>query len=168
MASCFILEFLINKSRCSRPDLEVQGSSLGRHVVSFTGTLPHSVSLHPAGVQMGSSYVMLGSKPAMDKPPFQQEVAILLVMLHDMETGIRSNRLGLWPILLKKGKNFQFLTKNHGLTPLEKCKFSTFLNHCFSTLKWLVFYPQGYKTRCFDIFHCNRKRTKFPIFDHKP
>ena len=31
-------------------------------------------------------------------------------------------------------QNFRFLTKNHGLTPLENAKFSIFLNPCFVVL----------------------------------
>ena len=52
----------------------------------------------------------------------------------------------------KKGQNFQFFTKNHGLTPLEKCQFSTFLNRCIFSLKWLDFYLQAHKTLCFGLF----------------
>ena len=45
----------------------------------------------------------------------------------------RSQNTLLWPVLLKKnkGQNFQFLTKNHGLTTLKNAKFWTFTNRCF-------------------------------------
>ena len=52
----------------------------------------------------------------------------------------------------KKEQNFQFFTKNHGLTSLEKCQFSTFLNRCIFSLKWLDFYLQAHKTLCFGLF----------------
>ena len=66
----------------------------------------------------------------------------------------RSQNTEFWPILLKKKKeeNLPFLTKKHVLTPLEKCKFSTFLNGCFYTLKWLVFYIKGYRKLSFGLF----------------
>ena len=40
----------------------------------------------------------------------------------------RSQNSEFWPILLKKKKedNLPFLTKKHGLTPLEKCKIFDF------------------------------------------
>ena len=39
----------------------------------------------------------------------------------------------LWLILLKnkEGKNFQFLTKNHQVTPLGKCKIFDFFKWMF-------------------------------------
>ena len=50
----------------------------------------------------------------------------------------------------------------------EKYQFRTFLNRCFSSLKWLVFYPEGQKTLFWTYFALIEKRTKFPIFDEKP
>ena len=64
----------------------------------------------------------------------------------------------------KKGQNFQFFTKNHGLTPLEKCQFSTFLNRCIFSLKWLDFYLQAHKTLCFGLFCCKTKQDHGFLF----
>ena len=78
----------------------------------------------------------------------------------------RSQNTEFWPILLKKNKkqHFKFLTKNHGLTPLEKCKIFTFLNRCFYSLKWLVYYLESHKHFLLAYFAEKLKRTKFPIF----
>ena len=64
----------------------------------------------------------------------------------------------------KKGQNFQFFTKNHGLTPLEKCQFSTFLNRCIFSLKWLDFYLQAHKTLCFGLFCWKTKQDHGFLF----
>ena len=48
--------------------------------------------------------------------------------------GHKTHCSGLFCWKTKQGQNFQFFTKNHGLTPLEKCQFSTFLNPCFVVL----------------------------------
>ena len=45
---------------------------------------------------MGTSDILLGGKPAMDKHPVQGGVAILPGMIHAKEAGISSGRLGLW------------------------------------------------------------------------
>ena len=63
----------------------------------------------------------------------------------------------------KKGQNFQFFTKNHGLTPLEKCQFSTFLNRCIFSLKWLDFYLQAHKT-LFGLFCWKTKQKQTFLF----
>ena len=65
---------------------------------------------------MGTSDILLGGNPVMDKHLIQRGVATLLLMLHAKETGISSSCLRLWQ------KRTQFPT------PLEKCKFSSFLN----------------------------------------
>ena len=46
----------------------------------------------------------------------------------------RSQNTLFWPLFLKNktGQNIQFLTKNHGLTPLEKCQIFVFF-------KWMFF-----------------------------
>ena len=52
-----------------------------------------------------------------------------------------------WPILPKKKgilKKFRNFGQNHGLTPLEKCQFATFLNRCCHSLEMLVFYLERY------------------------
>ena len=76
-----------------------------------------------------------------------------------------------WPILSfflkkKKEQNFQNLTKNHGLTPLEKWKSFDFLNRRFYSPEWLVFLstrPQN--TFFWRILLEQKKRRKFRIFD---
>ena len=62
----------------------------------------------------------------------------------------------------KKGQNFQFFTKNHGLTPLEKRYIFDFLNRCFLSLKWLHFYLQGYRTLCFQLVYWKTENEKLP------
>ena len=49
----------------------------------------------------------------------------------------RSQKTEFWPILLKKKKKvtLPFLTKKHGLTPLEKCKI-------FDVSKWMFLYSK--------------------------
>ena len=44
---------------------------------------------------MSTSDILLEGKPAMDYPPVQGGVAILLGMLHARETGLSSHLLGL-------------------------------------------------------------------------
>ena len=45
---------------------------------------------------MGTGIILLEGNHAMDYYPVQEEVAILLGMLHATETGRSSDRLGLW------------------------------------------------------------------------
>ena len=51
----------------------------------------------------------------------------------------------MWPIFLKKQKMkiFQFFDQNHRLRKMQN--FAPFLDLCFYSLKWLVFYLQGSK-----------------------
>ena len=65
----------------------------------------------------------------------------------------RSQNALLWPVLLKKnkGQNFQFQTKNHGLTTLKKCKILDFFKSMFLSIKQLVFYLQGQKKVSFGL-----------------
>ena len=73
---------------------------------------------------------------------------------------------GLFCWKTKKGQIFQFLTKNHGLTPFKKCKIFYFSNRCFLSLKWLDFYLQGHKTQSLlTYFSEKQKRTKFQSCD---
>ena len=47
----------------------------------------------------------------------------------------------LWPVFLKnkKGENFPFLAKKHGLTPLENCKILDFLKSMLLECKMASF-----------------------------
>ena len=69
------------------PNLEVQGSSLARRVVSLEKELYSTLSLTRL-----SSLRFIN----MDYHPVQGGVSILLGMLHAKETGISFGRLGLW------------------------------------------------------------------------
>ena len=60
----------------------------------------------------------------------------------------------------KKGQNFQFLTNNHVLTPLENEKFSIFFKSMFCSLRWLDFNQQGHKTLCFGLFYRKTKQEQ--------
>ena len=73
----------------------------------------------------------------------------------------RSQNTLFWPIFLKNktGQNIQFLTTNHGLTPLEKCQiFVFFLDGCFSNLKRLVYYLEVHKTLRLVFFLLKNKK----------
>ena len=70
-------------------------------------------------------------------------------------------RLVCWKT--KKEQTSQVWTKNHGLTPLKKCKFSTFKS-MFSSLKWLVFDLESHKTLCFGLFCWKTKKDKISNF----
>ena len=48
--------------------------------------------------------------------------------------GHKTPCFGLFCLKTTQEQNFQFLTKNHGLTPLENAKFSTSLNSFFIVL----------------------------------
>ena len=75
--------------------------------------------------------------------------------------------LGLVCWKTKPEQNFQFLTTNHGLTPLEKCKIFDFSKSMFCSLKWLDFYLRGHKTLCFGLFCWKTNGTKCPISHQK-
>ena len=65
----------------------------------------------------------------------------------------------------EKKKKFQIFDQNHGLTLLEKCKFSTFLNRCFYRLERLVFNLKLHQYLFSAYFAKNEKKKKFQIFD---
>ena len=45
----------------------------------------------------------------------------------------------------------QIFDENDGLTPLEKCQFCCFLNLCFHSREWLVFYIKRQKSFFHDL-----------------
>ena len=47
---------------------------------------------------MGTSDILLGGNPVMDKHSVQGRVAILLGMLHAKETGMSAGGWGLWVV----------------------------------------------------------------------
>ena len=65
-----------------------------------------------------------------------------------------------WPILSKKNKlkKWPFLDDNHGLTPLQKCNFSTFSTSYFYSLE-TRFFDLEYRKRHFPCLYCLKKTT---------
>ena len=74
--------------------------------------------------------------------------------------------LGLY-CLKKKLEKWPFLDQNHGLPPLEKCQFSTFLTSCFYSVK-RRFFVLEYHKRQFSGLYCLKKVSKMVIFGPKP
>ena len=68
-------------------DLEVRGSSLAHHIVFLDK-------------KMGTGNILLGVTLPWTRIPSRGGVAILLGMLHAMETGMSSSRLDLGSIIL--------------------------------------------------------------------
>ena len=60
--------------------------------------------------------------------------------------------------LKKKLEEWPFLNQNHGLTPLEKCEFSTFRTSCFDSLERRFFVLEYYK-RHFPSLYCLKKES---------
>ena len=60
--------------------------------------------------------------------------------------------------LKKKLEEWLFLDQNHGLTPLEKCEFSTFRTSCFDSLERRFFVLEYYK-RHFPGLYCLKKES---------
>ena len=77
------------------PDLEVQGSSLARRVVSLDKELYSANCLSSPRCINGYRRHPAGGNPAMDKHPVQGRVSILRGMLHAKETGINSGPFNL-------------------------------------------------------------------------
>ena len=69
--------------------------------------------------------------------------------------------------ILKKKKEKEKDYKNHGPTPLEKCKFCDFSNRCFYDLKSLFLYVERQQTVIFGIFSLKRKSEKNYSFEKK-
>lgn len=78
----------------------------------------------------------------------------------------RSQNILSWPLFVKNktGQNIKFFTKNHGLTPWKNTKFSSFLNGCFSNLKWLSYYLEVHKTLCMVFFCWKTNKDKISNF----
>ena len=75
-----------------------------------------------------------------------------------------------WPILPKKKKfkKWPLLDQNHGLTPLEKCQFSTPWTSCFCCLE-RGFFALEFDERHFPGLYCLKKKIgKMVIFGRKP
>ena len=60
--------------------------------------------------------------------------------------------------LKKKLEKCPFLDQNHGLTPLEKCNFSTFWTSCFYSLE-RRFFALEYGKRHFPGLYCRKKKV---------
>ena len=54
--------------------------------------------------------------------------------------------------------------ENEGLTPLEKSKFSYFLNRCSNSLERLLFYPEVQQTPFLDVCFIKTKDEKTSTF----
>ena len=64
----------------------------------------------------------------------------------------------------KNLEKWQFLDENHGLTPLEKCKFFDFLNFVFLKPREAFFLPRiSYKNIFLAYFSLKKKVRKMPI-----
>ena len=75
---------------------------------------------------------------------------------------------GLYCPKKKTWKNGHFWTKNHGLTPLEKCEFFNFSTSCFYSLE-RRFFVLEYRKRYFSGPYCPKKKVgKMTIFGPKP
>ena len=70
--------------------------------------------------------------------------------------------------ILKKKREKEKDYKNHGPTPLEKCKFCDFSNRCFYGLESLFLYVERHQTLLFGIFLLKRKNEKNYNFKRKP
>ena len=66
-----------------------------------------------------------------------------------------------WPILSKKNKlkKWRIFEQNHGLTPLEKCQYSTFSTSCFYCLEMRFFVVEYHKTH-FPCLYSPKKKGK--------
>ena len=71
-------------------------------------------------------------------------------------------------ILKKKKRKREKDYKNHGPTPLEKCKFCDFSNRCFYGLESLFLYVERHQTLLFGIFLLKRNNEKNYNFKRKP
>ena len=83
----------------------------------------------------------------------------------------RSQNTFFWPFFLKNktGQNIQFLTKNHGLTPLEKYQMFVFFKWMFFEFKMAKLLSRSSQNTLYGIFFTEKqKRTKFLIFDQQP
>ena len=68
----------------------------------------------------------------------------------------------------KKLEKWQFLDKNHGLTPLKKSQFFDFLNFLFLQPR-KAFFVLDYRKRHFPYLYCLKKKIgKMAIFGTKP
>ena len=67
-------------------------------------------------------------------------------------------KLGKWP----------FLSKNHGITPLEKWQFSTFSTSCFHSLERRFFLREYRKTYFSGLYCLKKKVEKMAFFGPKP
>ena len=75
--------------------------------------------------------------------------------------------LGLY-CLKKKLEKWPFLDQNHGLPPLEKCQFSTFLTSCFYSVKRRFLVREYHKRHFLGLYCLKKKVSKMAIFGPKP
>ena len=72
----------------------------------------------------------------------------------------RSQNTFFWPLFLKNktGQNIQFLTKNHGLTPLEKYQMFVFFKWMFFEFKMAKLLSRSSQNTLYGIFLLKNKK----------